>query len=114
MDRTNHKMFMLIALSLFLQYADFAQSPVCDYEILNCKREEFSCDNQEKILLDSKNSDDNKHCLAILNKDIKNLENYEISVDMLSLESKEGINSGYLGIAFNFIDQMNYDFIFLE
>ena len=107
-------MFMLIATSLFLQYANFARSSGCDYEVLNCKREEFLCENQEKILLDSKYSKDKKHCIAIKNNDNKNLENYEISVDMLSLESNEGINSGYQGIVFNFIDQMNYDFIFLE
>ena len=33
---------------------------------------------------------------------------------MLSLESNEGVKSGYLGIIFNFMDQHNYDFVRLE
>lgn len=40
--------------------------------------------------------------------------NYVMEVDVLSLESNEGQNSGYLGIAFNYLDQNNYDFVYLE
>ena len=42
------------------------------------------------------------------------LKNYEVTVEMLSLESNDAVNSGYLGIIFNFMDQHNYDFVGLE
>ena len=99
---------------LLLQNAYVSHASGCDYEILNCQREEFLCDEEDKILLDSKNSDNEKYCMAIQNNKYNNLQNYEIEVDMLSLESKEGTNTGYLGIAFNYNDPMNYDFVFLE
>ena len=101
-------------LALLLHYAYLANASGCEYEILNCHREEVICDGEDKLLLDSKNSQDETHCIAIQNNDYKNLQNYKVEVEMLSLESEEGTNSGYLGIIFNFIDPMNYDFVFLE
>merc|ERR1712179_707764 len=46
--------------------------------------------------------------------DLGKFKNYEIEVDMRSLQSNEGQNSGHLGIVFNYLDQLNYDFVYLE
>ena len=54
------------------------------------------------------------HCFAINDNDRGEFENYEIEAEMLSLESNEGQNSGYLGIAFNYLNEHNYDFVYLE
>ena len=107
-------MITSVILALLLLNAYPALVSGCDYEILNCHREEVICDVEHKILLDSKNSLDETHCIAIQNNAYKNLQNYKIKVEMLSLESEEGTNSGYLGIIFNYRDPMNYDFVFLE
>ena len=104
----------VVLLALLLNNVYLADASDCDYEILNCHREEVICDVENKILLDSKNSQDETHCIAIENNENKNRQNYKIEVEMLSLESEEGTNSGYLGIIFNYIDPMNYDFVFLE
>ena len=107
-------MLTSVILTLLLQNSYLADASGCDYEILNCHREEVICDVEDKLLLDSKNSQDETHCIAIQNNEYKNLQNYKIEVEMLSLESEEGTNSGYLGIIFNYRDPMNYDFVFLE
>ena len=85
----------------------------CSWEILHCDREEVVCTDEESVVLDGRNPT-KEHCLGIKDMAKGKLKNYEISVDMLSLESKEGVNSGYLGIIFNFMDQQNYDFVYLE
>ena len=85
----------------------------CSWEILHCDREEVVCTDEESVVLDGRNPT-KEHCLAIKEMAKGKLKNYEISVDMLSLESNEGVNSGYLGIIFNFLDQQNYDFVYLE
>ena len=72
------------------------------------------CNDKETILLDSKQSKSSGHCLGIQDKSYGKFGNYEIQVDLLSLESNEGRNSGYLGIAFNYLDEKNYDFVYLE
>ena len=72
------------------------------------------CNDKESILLDSKLSQSTGHCLGIKDKDYGKFSNYEIQVDLLSLESNEGQNSGYLGIAFNYLNEQNYDFVYLE
>jgi len=72
------------------------------------------CNDKESILLDSKLSQSTGHCLGIKDKDYGKFSNYEIQVDLLSLESNEGQNSGYLGIAFNYLNEQNYDFLYLE
>lgn len=78
---------------------------------MHCDREEILCNPEESILLDSKRPLLRTHCLAIKDLDRGKHSNYEIGVDLLNLESKEGKNTGYLGIVFNFLDSMNYDFL---
>ena len=106
------KIFMLFIVCA--KYMDIGQGSYCRYEVLNCHREEFICGDEEKILLASKSTLDGNHCFAIKHVEYENLNNYEINVDMLSLESNEGIISGHLGVIFNFLDPMNYDFVYLE
>ena len=81
---------------------------------MHCDRDEVLCDENESILLDAKNPQRTEHCFAIRDESIGKFRNYEIEVEMLSLESKEGQNSGYLGIIFNYLDQKNYDFVYIE
>ena len=88
----------------------------CKWDIHNCGHAETLCKPEESVYLDAKGpkSDDVDHCFAIQDEDKGEFKNYEISVEMLSLESTEGINSGNVGFMFNFMDQMNYDFVYLE
>ena len=86
----------------------------CKWDVTYCNRNEFSCADEESIFLDAKRPLDEEHCFAIKDEDNGDYKNYEIEVDLLSLESAEGQNSGYLGIIFNFLDEQNYDFIYLE
>ena len=106
--------------SLFLLCAIFCdvshgKESECRWDVHNCGQVEFVCNPEQSIHLDAKESmPEKKHCLAIHDDDKGELENYEIGVDMLSHESIEGINSGNLGIVFNYQDELNYDFVYLE
>ena len=86
----------------------------CSWNVLHCDQEEFRCSEEESLLLDSKIPPKHEHCLAIKDTKEGNLKNYAIEVEMLSLESNEGKNSGYLGLVFNYLDQLNYEFVYLE
>ena len=85
----------------------------CSWEISHCDREEVVCADQESVILHGKNPTID-HCFAIKDIEKNKLKNYEVIVEMLSLESNNGVSSGYLGIIFNFLDQYNYDFVGLE
>lgn len=85
----------------------------CSWEISHCDHEEVVCTDQESVVLHGKNPTID-HCFAIKDTAKNKLKNYEVTVEMLSLESNGGVNSGYLGIIFNFMDQDNYDFVGLE
>ena len=100
----------------FCVYGNQAEAQVtsCKWDVMHCDKSEVLCSKDESILLDSKNPLNAEHCFAIMDYDNGDFRNYEIQVDLLSLESNEGQNSGYLGIIFNYLDQINYDFIYLE
>ena len=93
----------------------------CKWDVHNCGHAEVLCAPDESVHLDAKQSfainppkkANLEHCFAIQDNDKGQFQNYEITVEMLSLESVEGINSGYVGIIFNYLDDMNYDFIYL-
>ena len=87
---------------------------VCSWKAIHCDRDEIPCDQKESVLLDAKNPQKTEHCFAIRDTSLGKFRNYEIEAEMLSLESNEGQNSGYLGIIFNYQDQLNYDFVYLE
>ena len=93
---------------------DIIASSPCNWVVMHCDREEIVCTPEESILLDSKRTLPRTHCLAIKDLDEGRHRNYRIGVDLLSLESDEGKNTGYLGIIFNFHDPMNYDYLYLE
>ena len=93
----------------------------CKWHFHNCLNAEILCYPDESVHLDAKipfpvnplkgaNLD---HCFAIQDVDKGQYQNYEVSVELLSLESTEGTNSGNVGIVFNYLDDMNYDFVFL-
>ena len=86
----------------------------CSWDVYHCDQEEFLCNKEESILLNSKRPLNREHCIAIKNTKEGKFDNYAIDVEMLSLESNEGKNSGYLGLVFNYVDLMNYDFVYLE
>ena len=102
-------------LCVYIAYSlHMVSGSACSWKAMHCDRDEVLCDENESILLDAKNPQRTEHCFAIRDKSIGKFRNYEIEVEMLSLESKEGQNSGYLGIVFNYLDQKNYDFVYLE
>ena len=86
----------------------------CSWDVYHCDQEEFLCNKEESILLNSKRPLNREHCIAIKNTNEEKFNNYAIEVEMLSLESNEGKNSGYLGLVFNYVDLMNYDFVYLH
>ena len=86
----------------------------CSWKTIDCHQDEIVCNDKESVLLNSKIPINSNHCLAIKDMNYGKFRNYEIEVDMLSLESYEGQNSGHLGIIFNYLDQSNYDFVYLE
>ena len=104
----------LLCVYFVVQAVILVQGSQCKWDVTDCKRNEISCGETQSILLDAKRPLDNEHCFAIKDKDYGDYRNYEISTDLLSLESAEGQNSGYLGIIFNFLDQKNYDFVYLQ
>ena len=99
---------------LTIMYVHLGTGSSCSWRVLHCDQEEFLCNNEESILLDSKIRPKQEHCLAIKETKEGKFRNYAMEVEMLSLESKEGKNSGYLGLIFNYLDQMNYDFVYFE
>ena len=88
----------------------------CKWDVHNCCHEEIICDPEEVIYLDAKEGDveERNHCFAISDNDKGEFENFEIEAELLSLESIEGMNTGAVGLMFNFQDPMNYDFIHLQ
>ena len=84
------------------------------WDVMNCNEAEVSSGNIESILLDAKRPLEEEQCIAIKDKDYGDYRNYEIEVELLSLESVEGQNSGQVGVIFNYLDRRNYDFIYLE
>ena len=106
-------LFFVLSFLVFLSGISANGNP-CKWDVTYCNRNEVSCGERESILLDAKQPLDDEHCFAIKDKDYGDYRNYEVKVDLLSLESAEGQNSGYIGMIFNFLDQMNYDFVYLE
>ena len=102
-----------IVIIICFQAFDMSHGLSCSWEISHCDREEVVCTDQESVVLNGKNPTVD-HCFAIKDMEKNKLKNYEVKVEMLSLESNEGVKSGYLGIIFNFMDQHNYDFVRLE
>ena len=91
------------------------QNSNCTWTIRHCGRDEILCENQEIICLDSKNINQREvDCFAIKNPTAEDFKNYEIEAKMLSLESIEGVNTGTIGLMFNYKNEMNYDFAYLE
>ena len=107
--------FFLLLRSTFYVLGEDVKSD-CKWDIHNCGHAETLCKHEESVYLDAKGSKSKAHghCFAVQDVDKGEFENYEVSVEMLSLESTEGTNSGNIGIMFNFLDEMNYDFVFLE
>ena len=74
-------------------------------------------DGSENVLLDATGKFIKAgvtRCVAIRDKTYGKFQNYEISVAMLNVASSRGVNFGHLGIVFNFIDESNYDYIYLR
>ena len=91
------------------------QKSNCTWTIRHCGRDEIICENQERVYLDSKNINQKEvDCFAVKNPTEEDFKNYEIEAEMLSLESIEGVNSGTVGLIFNYENEMNYDFVYLE
>ena len=115
MKSWNMRYGLLFFFSLFgIPFFIAVEASSGKWDVMNCNQVELSYGDSESILLDAKRPLDDEHCFAIKDKDNGDYRNYEVKVDLLSLESAEGQNSGYIGIIFNFLDQMNYDFVYLE
>ena len=121
----------IISICLISYSVAQQQFPTCKYDIHNCGHAEVICGGFEETLhLDAKHLNvSSRHissvsiqfsqpsleqCFAIKDDDKGKFGNYEVQVEILSFESLRGINCGHLGIIFNFRNEMNYDFVFLE
>ena len=119
------KMWNYCRVSIFLHLFRLSLStnvaPECKWDVHNCGHAEVLCYPDESVHLDAKLSflvepprkANLEHCFAIQDQDKGQFQNYEISVELLSLESTEGINSGNVGLMFNYLDDDNYDFVYL-
>ena len=105
---------IFVSIWAILLYVHLVTGSSCNWRVLHCDQEQFVCNDEESILLDSKTPPKQGHCLAIKDTTEGKFRNYAMEVEMLSLESKEGKNSGYLGLVFNYLDQKNYDFVYFE
>ena len=110
----NSMLLALLFLQLGIQILVVAETSASKWDVVNCNEAEVSSGDIESILLDAKRPLDEEQCIAINDKDYGDYRNYEIEVDLLSLESVEGQNSGQVGVIFNYLDRRNYDFIYLE
>ena len=113
-NKRMHLGLQILVLQLVIQVLVVVESSSTKWDVMNCNQVEFSSGDIESILLDAKRPLDEEQCIAINDKDYGDYKNYEIEVDLLSLESVEGQNSGHLGVIFNYLDRRNYDFIYLE
>ena len=66
------------------------------------------------ILFDAKKPLDEEQCIAVNDIDHGYYKNYVIEVELWSLESVKGQNSGHVGIIFNYLDRKSYDFVYLK
>ena len=110
----NSMLLALLFLQLGIQILVVAETSASKWDVVNCNEAEVSSGDIESILLDAKRPLDEEQCIAINDKDYGDYRNYEIEVDLLSLESVEGQNSGNVGVIFNYLDSRNYDFVSLR
>ena len=124
----SYQRLLLILLSIICQTVSSDQVRICKWDVHNCGHAEVICGSEEMIHLDAKYLNQNDmsfnyplfrnltsaQCFAIKDDDKGDFGNYEIKVDIMSFESMRGVDCGNLGIIFNFRNEMNYDFIYLE
>ena len=111
---------MHIVLALSFVWAACSEDSF-KWDIINCDKAEVTHNDasdrgSEKILLDAANKLSNMtgHCVAIKDRAYGEFSNYEIRVDMLNVASAGGVNFGHIGIIFNFVDESNYDFLYMR
>ena len=112
--RKMHLILQYLFLQLSISALAIVEASSGKWDVMNCNQVELSYGDSESILLDAKRPLDEEQCIAIKDQDYGDYNNYVIEVDLLSLESVEGQNSGHIGVIFNYLDSRNYDFIYLE
>ena len=115
---------ILLVFSVFQHALLQERFPTCKWNIHNCDHAEIICGPDETIHLGAKYFNQNfavlkpkqsQQCFAIRDNEHKgHFNNYEIQVEIMSLESIKGVNCGNLGIIFNYRNEMNYDFVYME
>ena len=93
---------------------------LCKWGIHQCTDGEVICNgdsplNSNTIKLDAEYNNQlhfRQLCFAINDRDHGSFSNYEIQVDMLNINSNNGVQYGHLGIIFNVVDQSNFDLIY--
>ena len=112
--------FYLVIFILKCCISSYKAESAFQWDIKNCRHNEILFDPEKRVYLDAKESfgpprtDGLEHCFAIFDDDQGEFKNYEIKAEMLSLESSEGSNSGNIGIVFNYMNDENYDFVYLK
>ena len=109
-------------LLLFLGWEVASSKDGLKWNIYNCNKAEVAKSDEGgkgpvKVLLDARRnqcSDMSSKCFAIQDKTFDKFSNYEVRVDMLNVASVKGVNFGHLGVVFNFVDESNFDFLFLR
>ena len=91
------------------------------WHIFNCEKADVTNNDgsdrgSDNVLLDATNKYFNGTgpCAAIKDKLHGKFGSYEIQVAMLNERSSMGVNTGNLGIVFNYIDESNFDFLYLR
>lgn len=119
-----HRRIILLVFSVFQHKLSQERFPTCKWNIHNCDHAEIICGPDETIHIGAKYFNQNfsvlkpkqlQQCFAIRDNEHKgHFHNYEIQVEIMSLESIKGVNCGNLGIIFNYRNEMNYDFVYME
>ena len=107
-------MLQFLFLHLGIPFPIAVEATSGKWDVMNCNQAEVSAGDNESVLLDAKRPLDEEQCIAIKDQDYGDYKNYAIEVDLLSLESVEGQNSGNVGVIFNYQDRKNYDFVSLR
>ena len=101
-------------------FSSYKAESAFQWDVKNCRHNEILFDPEKRVYLDAKETfgpprtEGLEHCIAIFDHDQGEFKNYEIKAEMLSLESSEGSNSGNIGLVFNYMDDENYDFVYLK
>ena len=112
---------ILHLLLLIMFHSAIGSDVRINWHIFNCDRGDVtnidgSNTGKVHVLLDAANKYSNATgpCAAIQDKNYGKFGSYEIQAAMVNVRSSMGDNAGNLGIVFNYIDESNFDFLYVR